>query len=222
MTPDFLNLSLYSLLCTLKSKKMNLIEIVDYAGTFAFAISGIRLASAKKFDWFGAYVVGLVTAIGGGTVRDLLLNLTPFWMLQPSYLIITGVALLAVILAGKRMKVFNNAFFIFDTIGLGLFVVVGIEKSIEAGFPFWVTIVMGMITGSVGGIIRDILINEEPLIFRKDIYALACVFGGVVYYVCTILHFQVEITQIISATSVIVMRFLAVKYHLGLPALKND
>ena len=201
---------------------MNLIEIVDYAGTFAFAISGIRLASAKKFDWFGAYVVGLVTAIGGGTVRDLLLNLTPFWMLQPSYLIITGVALLAVILAGKRMKVFNNAFFIFDTIGLGLFVVVGIEKSIEAGFPFWVTIVMGMITGSVGGIIRDILINEEPLIFRKDIYALACVFGGVVYYVCTILHFQVEIIQIISATSVIVMRFLAVKYHLGLPALKND
>jgi uncharacterized membrane protein YeiH len=201
---------------------MNLIEIVDYAGTFAFAISGIRLASAKKFDWFGAYVVGLVTAIGGGTVRDLLLNLTPFWMLQPSYLIITGVALLAVILAGKRMKVFNNAFFIFDTIGLGLFVVVGIEKSIEAGFPFWVTIVMGMITGSVCGIIRDILINEEPLIFRKDIYALACVFGGVVYYVCTILHFQVEITQIISATSVIVMRFLAVKYHLGLPALKND
>jgi len=201
---------------------MNLIEIVDYAGTFAFAISGIRLASAKKFDWFGAYVVGLVTAIGGGTVRDLLLNLTPFWMLQPSYIIITGVALLAVILAGKRMKVFNNAFFIFDTIGLGLFVVVGIEKSIEAGFPFWVTIVMGMITGSVGGIIRDILINEEPLIFRKDIYALACVFGGVVYYVCTILHFQVEIIQIISATSVIVMRFLAVKYHLGLPALKND
>jgi uncharacterized membrane protein YeiH len=201
---------------------MNLINIVDYAGTFAFAISGIRLASAKKFDWFGAYVVGLVTAIGGGTVRDLLLNLTPFWMLQPSYLIITGVALLAVILAGKRMKVFNNAFFIFDTIGLGLFVVVGIEKSIEAGFPFWVTIVMGMITGSVGGIIRDILINEEPLIFRKDIYALACVFGGVVYYVCTILHFQVEITQIISAASVITMRFLAVKYHLGLPALKND
>ncbi|MFZ4581981.1 MAG: trimeric intracellular cation channel family protein [Paludibacter sp.] len=201
---------------------MNLINIVDYTGTFAFAISGIRLASAKKFDWFGAYVVGLVTAIGGGTVRDLLLNLTPFWMLQPSYLIITGVALLAVILAGKRMKVFNNAFFIFDTIGLGLFVVVGIEKSIEAGFPFWVTIVMGMITGSVGGIIRDILINEEPLIFRKDIYALACVFGGIVFYVCTLFKFQIEITQIISAASVIAMRFLAVKYHLGLPALKND
>jgi len=201
---------------------MNFINIVDYAGTFAFAISGIRLASAKKFDWFGAYVVGLVTAIGGGTVRDLLLNVTPFWMQQPSYFIITGIALLAVILMGNRMKVFNNAFFIFDTIGLGLFVVVGIERSIQADFPFWVSIVMGMITGSVGGIIRDILINEEPLIFRKDIYALACVFGGVVFYICTIFNFQTEITQTISATSVIAMRFLAVKYHWGLPALKND
>lgn len=201
---------------------MNLIEIVDYAGTFAFAISGIRLASSKKFDWFGAYVVGLVTAIGGGTTRDLLLGVTPFWMQQPSYLIITGVALFAVILMGNRMKMFNNAFFIFDTIGLGLFVLVGIERSVDAGFPFWVTIVMGMITGSVGGILRDILINEEPLIFRKDIYALACVLGGVVFYLCTVLNFREEVVQILSALSVIVMRLLAVKYHLGLPALKND
>ena len=79
---------------------MNFINLIDYAGTFAFAISGIRLASAKRFDWFGAYVVGLVTAIGGGTLRDLLLDVTPFWMLQPSYLIVTGFAVLFVILLG--------------------------------------------------------------------------------------------------------------------------
>lgn len=200
---------------------MNFITLVDFAGTFAFAVSGIRLASAKNFDWFGAYVVGLVTAIGGGTTRDLLLNTTPFWMQQPSYLIITGLALIAVILMGKRMQLFNNAFFIFDTIGLGLFVVVGIERSIEAGFPFWVTIVMGMITGSVGGILRDILINEVPLIFRKDIYALACVAGGIVFYICTILNMPSEIKQLIAAFSVISIRFLAVKYHWGLPALKK-
>ncbi|MBP1676149.1 MAG: hypothetical protein H6Q20_708 [Bacteroidetes bacterium] len=200
---------------------MNFINVVDYAGTFAFAISGIRLASAKQFDWFGAYVVGLVTAIGGGTLRDLLLNVTPFWMLQPSYLVITGLALVCTILFGKWIIRLNNTFFIFDTIGLGLFVVVGIEKSIEAGFPFWVTIVMGMITGSVGGIIRDILINEVPLIFRKDVYALACVLGGVVFYVCTLTGVADELTQVLSALSVIVMRILAVKYHLGLPALKS-
>src|ERR1035437_3762265 len=132
---------------------MNFIDLIDYAGTFAFAISGIRLASAKRFDWFGAYVVGLVTAIGGGTTRDLLLNVTPFWMLQPSYLIVTALALISVILVGKYLIRLNNTFFIFDAVGLGLFVVVGIEQTLDAGFPFWVAIVMGMITGSVGGII---------------------------------------------------------------------
>ncbi|MDD3079988.1 MAG: trimeric intracellular cation channel family protein [Paludibacter sp.] len=201
---------------------MNFIQIVDYVGTFAFAISGIRLASAKQFDWFGAYVVGFVTAIGGGTARDLLLDVTPFWMTQPSYLIITGLALIFVLISGKWLIRLSNTFFIFDTIGLGLFVVVGIEKSLEAGFPFWVAIVMGMITGSVGGITRDILINEEPLIFRKDIYALACVFGGIVFYFCTILHLNAEFTQFIAALSVIIMRVVAVKFHLGLPVLKGE
>ena len=200
---------------------MNFIHLIDYAGTFAFAISGIRLASAKRFDWFGAYVVGLVTAIGGGTTRDLLLNVTPFWMTQPSYLIVTGLALFSVILFGKFIIRLNNTFFIFDTIGLGLFVVVGIERTLDAGFPFWVAIVMGMITVSVGGITRDILINELPLIFRKDIYALACVIGGVVFLCCYEAHFSSTITQILSAASVILTRVLAVKYHISIPVLKG-
>ncbi|MFZ4723867.1 MAG: trimeric intracellular cation channel family protein [Paludibacter sp.] len=200
---------------------MNFIHLIDYAGTFAFAISGIRLASAKRFDWFGAYVVGLVTAIGGGTIRDLLLNVTPFWMLQPSYLIVTALALFFVILFGKQLIRLTNTFFIFDAIGLGLFVVVGIEKSLAAEFPFWVAILMGMITGSAGGIIRDILINEVPLIFRKDIYALACVVGGLVYLFCFQLDTSAIVTQILSASSVIVTRVLAVKYHISLPVLKG-
>jgi uncharacterized membrane protein YeiH len=200
---------------------MNFIHLIDYAGTFAFAISGIRLASAKRFDWFGAYVVGLVTAIGGGTIRDLLLNVTPFWMLQPSYLVVTALALFFVIVFGKQLIRLTNTFFIFDAIGLGLFVVVGIEKSLAAQFPFWVAISMGMITGSAGGIIRDILINEVPLIFRKDIYALACVVGGLVYFACFQLNTTAILTQILSASSVIVTRVLAVKYHISLPVLKG-
>jgi len=200
---------------------MNFISLIDYTGTFAFAISGIRLASAKRFDWFGAYVVGLVTAIGGGTTRDLLLNVTPFWMLQPSYLIVIALALISVILFGKYLIRLNNTFFIFDAVGLGLFVVVGIEQTLDAGFPFWVAIVMGMITGSVGGIIRDILINEVPLIFRKDIYALACVIGGLVFFGCDMMNVSPTITQLISAISVILTRVLAVKYHISLPVLKG-
>ena len=93
------------------------VQILDFIGTFAFAISGIRLASAKRFDWFGAYVVGLATAIGGGTIRDVLLDVTPGWMTDPIYLICTGLALLWVICFGRSLIRLNNTFFIFDTIG---------------------------------------------------------------------------------------------------------
>jgi uncharacterized membrane protein YeiH len=198
------------------------ITFCDYAGTFAFAISGIRLASAKQFDWFGAYVVGVVTAVGGGTVRDVLLNATPFWMEQPSYLIVSGLALLFVIAFRKYVIRLHNTFFIFDAIGLGLFVIVGVVKTLDFGFPMWVAIVMGVITGSFGGMMRDILINEEPLIFRKDIYALACVAGGVVYYACLLLSLPPAPSQFIAAASVFILRILAVKYHISVPVLKGE
>lgn len=155
----------------------NFVILLDHIGTFAFAMSGIRLAAEKEFDWFGAYVVGLVTAIGGGTTRDLLLGVMPFWMLNSSYLIVTGVALLSFIFLKKYIFRLNKTLFLFDTIGLGLFVVVGIEKTLAANLPFWVAIIMGMITGSVGGLIRDVLINEMPLILRR--YSrVACIIGG--------------------------------------------
>ena len=128
------------------------LTIIEILGTIAFAISGIRLASAKKFDWFGAYVVGLVTAIGGGTIRDVMLGCTPFWMLNSIYLAVTGISLLSVIIFGKYLIRLQNTFFIFDTIGLALFVVVGIQKSLALDYPFWVAIVMGTITGSAGGV----------------------------------------------------------------------
>lgn len=201
---------------------IDFITFCNYAGTFAFAISGIRLASAKQFDWFGAYVVGVVTAIGGGTIRDILINATPFWLEDASYLIVSGLALLFVIIFRKYVIKLNNTFFIFDAIGLGLFVVAGIDKTLSLGFPMWVAIVMGTITGSFGGMIRDILINEIPLIFRKDIYALTCVLGGGVYYICMKLSTPMVITQIVTAVSVLAARLIAVKYHLSAPILKGD
>lgn len=199
---------------------MDFITIIDYIGTFAFAISGIRLAAAKNFDIFGAYVVGFVTAIGGGTLRDLLLGMTPFWMEQPSYVVITAVALVFVIVFRKQVVKLNNTFFIFDAIGIGLFTVVGVERSLEAGFPMWVNIIMGSITGAAGGMFRDIFINEVPLIFRKDIYAVACVLGGVTYYICLWLGCGHILTQIISAISVILIRILSVRFSISLPSLK--
>ena len=153
---------------------LTFVQVLDFIGTFAFAISGIRLASAKQFDWFGAYVVGLATAIGGGTIRDVLLDVTPGWMTDPIYLICTGLALFWVIAFGKYLIHMHNTFFLFDSIGLALFTVVGVGKSIALGYPFWVAIIMGSITGAAGGVLRDVFINEIPLIFRKEIYAMAC------------------------------------------------
>ncbi|WP_300727852.1 trimeric intracellular cation channel family protein [uncultured Rikenella sp.] len=199
---------------------MTFFTFIEILGTLAFAISGIRLASAKRFDWFGAYVVGFTTAIGGGTVRDLMLSLTPFWMLDPTYLVVTAVALLSVIVFGRYVIRFNNTFFIFDAIGLGLFTVVGIEKTLSAGFPLWVGVIMGTITGAAGGVLRDILINEEPLIFRKEIYALACVFGGLVFWLCQLIGLGVGATEVATASSVILARIVAVHYGLKLPILK--
>lgn len=198
------------------------VQVIEFIGTFAFAISGIRLASAKHFDWFGAYVVGVATAIGGGTIRDLMLNLTPFWMTNPVYLICSALALLGVILFGKFLISQQNTFFLFDTIGLALFTVVGVEKTLALEFPLWVAIIMGTITGAAGGVIRDVFINEVPLIFRKEIYAIACVIGGLVYGLCDWLGMGMTITEILSGVSVFLARILAVKYHWALPVLKGD
>lgn len=198
------------------------LTIIEILGTMAFAVSGIRLASAKKFDWFGAYVVGLVTAIGGGTLRDLMLDIPPFWMLNSIYLTVTAVSLAIVIIWGKYLIRLNNTFFVFDTIGLALFVVVGIQKTLAVGYPFWVAIIMGTITGAAGGVIRDIFINEAPLIFRKDIYAMACVLGGIFYWLSYKLGFNEVFIQIITAISIFIIRILAVKYHLSLPVLKGE
>ncbi len=198
-----------------------IISIIEMLGTFAFAISGIRHAAAKHFDWFGGYVCGIAVAIGGGTIRDVMLSTTPFWMTTPIYIICTAVALLTVAFFERWMEPLKNAWFVFDTFGLALFTVAGIQKSLAFGQPFWVAIIMGCITGSAGGVIRDVLLNNEPVIFHKEIYAMACVLGGLVYWTCITLNCPVEVTAIITFLVVCACRLLAVRYHISLPILKS-
>lgn len=203
---------------------------IDYLGTFAFAISGIRRASAKRFDLFGAIVVGFATGCGGGTLRDIMLGQTPFWMQTKTpfweggytYLLVVLFALLFVSVLGRYLLRMNDTIFIFDAIGLGLFTVVGIEKTLACGFPIWVAILMGMVTGAGGGVFRDIFINVEPLVFRKDIYALACVFGGLVYLACSSMGIDSVTTQVVTALSVIALRGIAMTQHWRLPVLRRD
>lgn len=196
--------------------------IIEVIGTIAFAISGIRLAAYKNFDIFGAYTVGLVTAIGGGTLRDVLLDIPVFWMQTWWYLAVTGLSLLTVILFRKVLISHNKMLFVFDTIGLALFVVIGIQKSLATGYPMWVAITMGMITGSFGGVLRDILINEEPLFFRKDIYATACIAGGIAYWLSGLIGANDIACQSACAVTVIALRMLALHYNWSLPTIRYD
>lgn len=197
-------------------------QIIEFMGTFAFAISGIRHAASKRFDWFGGYVCGIAVAIGGGTIRDVMLGAIPFWMTNPIYIICTAMALLVVIVFSKYMQRLNNTWFVFDTFGLALFTIAGIQKSLEYGQAYWVAIIMGCITGAAGGVIRDVLLNNEPVIFRKEIYAMACVLGGITYWLFARNGVSVEISALSSFLVTCMIRFLAVRYHISLPRLKGE
>lgn len=201
--------------------KTSLMWVMEFVGTFAFAISGLRLAAAKNFDWYGAFVVGLAVAIGGGTIRDVLLNTTPFWMTNPIYLIITGVALVYTIVFSKHIVKMKSTFFIFDTVGLALYAVVGVEKTLSFGFPLWVATGMGLLTATAGGVLRDILINEIPLIFRKELYATLCILGGMVFGFCQWMGLDILWTEIISFLIIFLTRVFSVKYHIALPKIKS-
>lgn len=197
-------------------------QLIEFVGTFAFAISGIRHAAAKNFDWFGGFVCGIAVAIGGGTIRDVMIGVTPFWMTSSIYIICTVLAQLFVIVFSKFLKRLDNTWFVFDTLGLALFTIAGIQKSLAYDFPFWVAIIMGCMTGSAGGVIRDVLLNNVPIIFQKEIYAMASILGGLVYWVLISLHVDVSITVVSSFLVVCVIRFLAVRYHLSLPRLRLE
>ncbi len=198
------------------------VDLIDYFGTFAFAISGIRLASHKEFDVFGAFIVGMATAVGGGTIRDLMLQQSPFWMTQWSYFLVGFLALMLYASFRHFFIKIDLTIFLFDTIGLGLFTVVGFQKTIDAGFQHWVAILMGMLTGAAGGVIRDVLLNEIPIIFRSEIYAMACFAGGIVFSVCLLVGLPNWVAQVLCGTVVIVIRLLAVKNHWQLPTLHSD
>lgn len=197
-------------------------RVIEFIGTFAFALSGIRLAASKHYDWLGGFVCGIAVAIGGGTIRDVMLGIRPFWMLSPIYMICTLFAQCVVIVCHHYLRHLDTTWFLFDTLGLALFNIAGIQKTLECGFPFWVAIIMGCITGAAGGVIRDVLLNEEPVIFRREIYAMACVVGGLTYWLLSWLQVSLYITVIATFAIVCAIRFLAVRYHISLPKLRDE
>ena len=197
-------------------------QVIEILGTLAFAISGIRQAAFKRYDWFGGFVCGFAVAIGGGTLRDVMLGVIPFWMTSPMYILCTLLAQAIVILFARYMKKLDNTWFVFDTLGLALFTIAGIQKTLQCDHPFWVAIIMGCITGSAGGIMRDLFLNRPPVIFSKEIYAMASIAGGLLYWALYMFEINIALTVIASFLLVVTIRFVAVRYHISLPVLKWD
>jgi uncharacterized membrane protein YeiH len=192
--------------------------IIDILGTIAFAISGVLVAMNKKMDPFGILIIAFVTAVGGGTLRDILIGQTPVgWMKDMTFTyVILGSAVFAVILRNK-INYLRTSLFLFDTIGIGLYTVIGIEKGLSAGLHPIICIALGTMTACFGGVIRDILCNEIPVIFRKEIYATACILGGLSYFLIRKLPLESDFVFMIAGAIVILVRLLAVKFKIALP-----
>lgn len=201
---------------------MDIIYLLDLLGTFVFAISGIRLAARTDMDIFGASVVGFVTAIGGGTVRDLLLDSHPItWMADLTYPLVILAAVPFTFLMGKKLNNYSKTLFIFDTIGIALFTIIGMEKALSFGLNPFMAGMMGMISAVVGGITRDVLCREVPLIFRKEIYATACLTGAVVFYLGLELNLPDNLNYLLTTAVIITIRTVSIRYNLSLPKMKG-
>lgn len=189
---------------------------IDYGGTFVFAISGALAGMKQKFDIFGVFIIGVVTATGGGTLRDLLIGSTPVaWMLKPIYLyLITGGVVFAYLFRSYIVRL-RRSMFLFDTIGIALFTIFGLQKAITFGLAPEICLMMGVVTATFGGVIRDVLSNEVPLIFRKEIYASACLAGGILFLLID--QWLGETAGMaVAIVTVFLIRFFAVRRHWSL------
>ena len=197
-----------------------LFDVLDVLGTISFAVSGVLTAYHKKLDPFGVFIIAFVTAVGGGTLRDVLIGNTPVaWMIDIKYVYIIALSVVLSILFIKKISYLRTSLFLFDTIGLGVFTIIGIEKGMDANLHPVICLALGTITASFGGVIRDILSNEIPVIFRKEIYATACVLGGIIFLALHYFNVPLLINYILTSLIIIITRILAVKFNLSLPTL---
>lgn len=197
---------------------MQVFTLIEIAGTTAFAVSGSLAAMHKKMDPFGVFIIALVTAVGGGTLRDVLIGFTPVtWMRDLMYLYCILFGFILSITFRKYLDKLRKSLFLFDTIGLGFYTVVGLQKGITNGLDPAICIALGTMTACFGGVIRDILCAEIPVIFRKEIYATLCIAGGTLYFVLyKFTELPKDVLFLVTSSFIIGLRILAVRYHWNL------
>ncbi len=192
--------------------------LIDVLGTVAFAISGVLVAMEKKLDVFGVFIIAFVTAVGGGTLRDLLIGNTPVgWMRAPLSIFTIAITVLLAVVFVNYLKHFRKSLFLFDTIGIGLYTMIGIEKGLAVHLSPVMCIALGTMTASFGGVLRDILCNEIPVIFRREVYATVCILGGFLYFGLVFVQVPAEVAYSIGIGAIILLRLLAVRFKISLP-----
>ncbi|CAI8319360.1 MAG: Uncharacterised protein [Polaribacter sejongensis] len=202
---------------------MEFIYVLDIFGTFVFAVSGALVASDKKFDLFGVLIIAFVTAVGGGMLRDVLMDAHPInWIGDLNYLYTIFAAVILTFLFKSKIAYLSKTLFLFDTIGISVFTLLGLEKGLTFNLHPIIALIMGMISAVFGGVLRDVLTNKVPLIFEKEIYASACLVGGISYLILNHFKFPENIIFILSGAIIVVIRVVAVKFHLQLPKIKDD
>lgn len=194
--------------------------ILDLIGTTVFAISGALAAREHKLDIFGMFIIAFVTGMGGGTLRDMMIGSTPvFWMKQPIYVVMITIGVILSIIFRNKMEYWRKSLLLFDTTGLGVFTIIGIQKGLMFNLHPVIAIALGTITGCFGGIIRDILCNKIPRILHKEIYATPCALGGILFLSLRHFGFESHLVDISTVIFIIAVRLLAVKYHWHLPKM---
>ncbi|MCT4699000.1 trimeric intracellular cation channel family protein [Tenacibaculum haliotis] len=202
---------------------MDIIYALDIVGTFAFAISGALVAMKKNFDLFGVIIIAFVTAVGGGMMRDVLINAHPInWINDINYIWIILIAVGITFLFRSKIAPLRKTMFLFDTIGISVFTLLGLQKGLAYDLHPFIALVMGMVSAVFGGVIRDVLTRKVPLIFKKEVYASACLAGGVVYLILAKFTINEDLHFVIAATVIFIIRTIAVKYKLELPKVKDD
>lgn len=201
--------------------EISVFSVLDVLGTFAFAISGATLAIKKEFDVFGIFVLAFVTAIGGGTVRDLLIGSTPVEWMDNTVLITTILSgALLTILFNPYMQRMNFFVYLFDALGLGLFTVAGIEKAMDYDLNIFICITLGAISATFGGLLRDIITGDKPMLLtRKEIYAVASASGGCLYFLLEALQVPKGVFIPVCIVFIFLVRHITHRYKLTLPTL---
>ncbi|SHE75216.1 Uncharacterized membrane protein YeiH [Psychroflexus salarius] len=198
---------------------MDYILLVDILGVITFSISGVLSSLKKRMDAFGILIIAFVTSVGGGTIRDILIGSEVMWMQEMIYVYVILITTILAVIFRKKLAYMRKSLFLFDTLGIGLYTVVGVEKGISYGFSAEICIAIGTMSACFGGVIRDTLCNEIPVIFRKEVYATACILGGLSYFLLLELNVPKGLIFIIAGIVVILVRLAAVVFKISLPSI---